>query len=81
MSNIKIENGMLIKNNNVLLKVGEIFTEKLNKYRQYKVIKIDLHFILFEKIKVGDFEKEELGKCTERQASKFLNNDFDMKKC
>jgi len=80
MKNVKIENGSLLRNEQVLIKVGDSFIEKLNSFRKYKVTNIDLHFITFEKTEVGKFEQSERGTFVQRQTVHFLENDFDLKR-
>ena len=78
--NAKVENDSLIKNGKVLVSIGDEFIQKKNKFRSYKCVSIDLHFIRFEKITVGGFEKPELGKLQEYQTSHFIENKLDLVK-
>mgnify|MGYP003385315311 CR=1 FL=1 len=71
--NIKVENNDLVVNDEIVLSVGSVLVDKLNKFRKFKVSSMDLHFIKLEKIAVGEFEKQELGKGAERQTKHFLD--------
>jgi len=57
----------------ILLSVGDILTDKLNAYRSYEVISIDLHFISYKKVSVGIFESHEKGKLGQFITNHFVN--------
>ena len=68
----------LIKNGKTVLSIGDVFVDKLNSFRKYKCNGVGLHFILFEKIEVGSFEKDQVGKCQEFQTVHFLENELNL---
>lgn len=73
------ENGVLrSKRGEVLLKVGDVLVDNQNQFRTYKVTGIDLHFIATEKLTVGEFEQQELGKPQEFQTAHLLNGELKM---
>lgn len=80
MKNTKIVNGNLFKDGKLILSVGDKFVEKLNDYREYECKSIDLHYIKMLKTKVGQFEKNELGKYQEFQTAHFLADCLELKK-
>ena len=73
VKSLRVESDNLIKDGKVVLSVGSTLFEQFNKFREFKVVSIDLHFIGLEKITVGEFEQQEIGKGAERQTSHFLN--------
>ena len=80
MENTKVVDGNLSKDGKLILSVGDKFVEKLNDYREYECKSIDLHYIKMLKTKVGQFEKDELGKHQELQTAHFLADCLELKK-
>lgn len=78
LNNTKIENDSLIKDDQILISVGDEFVDQQNKFRGYKCASIDLHFIHFEKTAVGQFEQQELGKTQEFQTVHFIENELSL---
>jgi len=80
MENTKVIDGKLFKDGKLILSVGNRFVSKLNDFREYECKSIDLHYIKMLKTKVGQFEKNELGKYQEFQTAHFLADCLTLKK-
>lgn len=76
MENTKVENDSLIKNGEIILSIGDYFTEKFNKFKSYRCVSIDLHFVTFEK-KEG-FSQNEIGKGQQFQTVHFIESELDL---
>ena len=68
----------LIKDGITLVSVGDEFTERMNPYRGYRCTSIDLQNINFEKISVGKFEPQELGKSQRFLTTHFINEELGL---
>lgn len=80
LDDARVENGKLYKGDTLLLSIGDEFKDSINTHRRYKCNFIDLHFVRFEKIAVGEFEKSELGKTQEFQTVHFMESELNFTK-
>jgi len=78
LNNTKIENDSLIKDDQILISVGDEFKERNNPFRAYRCTSIDLHNLHFEKTAVGDFEPHELGKVQVFLTAHFINKELGL---
>ena len=79
IKDVKATDDVLLKNGEVLAKIGDVCIDTINTYRKYELISMDLHFMTFKKIEVGDFEKNQLNKNQVFQTVHFLDNDLNLK--